>query len=261
MKPLPTIKRRVPIVMTFVSAAGVVATAVMAAKATPKAMELIRADSRKNHDGDPYAYTKKEAIKSCWKCYIPTAAIGVSTIICIFGSTALTRRQQVSLASAYALLEKSYKEYRGKVKELYGEEAHQTIMKELAVEKAKDISIYAPNLVGCSNLEFQDADEETRLFYDSFSKRYFESTISRVLQAEYHLNRNFTLGATPSLNDFYDLLGLERTEHGDSIGWTNSDGSYYWIDFNHYKTTVDGTMECWIIESEFLPDSQFLEDC
>ena len=145
-------------------------------------------------------------------------------------------------------------------KELYGEEAHQKIMKALAVEKAKDVPIYAPNLIGCSNLEFEGADEEERLFFDSFSNRYFQSTISRVLQAEYYLNRNFTMGMIPSLNDFYDLLGLEHTKIGDNIGWTNSDGSCYWIDFNHYKATIDGTMECWVIDSVFLPDGDFLKD-
>lgn len=260
MKPIPTFKRSMPMIMTFTATVGVIATAAMAIKATPKAVELIKSDSRKNHDGDPYAYTKREAVKSCWKCYIPVAVLGASTIACIFGATALTRRQQVTLASAYALLENSYKEYRGKVKELYGEEAHQKIMKALAVEKAKDTPIYAPNLIGCSCLEFEGVDEEERLFFDSFSNRYFQSTISRVLQAEYHLNRNFTMGMIPSLNDFYDLLGLEHTKIGDDIGWTNSDGSYYWIDFNHYKTTIDGTMECWVIDSVFMPDGDFLKD-
>ena len=99
-----SLKKASPTILTCIGAAGVVATAVLAVKATPKADSLIKADSRRNHDGDPYAATKLEAVKSCWKCYIPAAATGVATIICIFGANTLNKKQQASLASAYALV-------------------------------------------------------------------------------------------------------------------------------------------------------------
>lgn len=59
------LKKASPTVLTCIGAVGVVATAVLAVKATPKALELVKADSRKNHDGDPHAATKMEAVKSC----------------------------------------------------------------------------------------------------------------------------------------------------------------------------------------------------
>ena len=93
-----------PMALSCVASVGVIVTAVVAVKATPKALSLVMEDSRKNHDGDPYAYTKKEAIASAWKCYIPAAAFGVSTIACIMSANALNRRQQAALTSAYALL-------------------------------------------------------------------------------------------------------------------------------------------------------------
>lgn len=105
-----SLKKASPTILTCIGAAGVVATAVLAVKATPKADSLIKADSRRNHDGDPYAATKLEAVKSCWKCYIPAAATGVATIICIFGANTLNKKQQASLASAYALVNRSYTE-------------------------------------------------------------------------------------------------------------------------------------------------------
>ena len=104
-----SLKKASPTILTCIGAAGVVATAVLAVKATPKADSLIKADSRRNHDGDPYAATKLEAVKSCWKCYIPAAATGVATIICIFGANTLNKKQQASLASAYALVNRSYR--------------------------------------------------------------------------------------------------------------------------------------------------------
>ena len=106
-----SLKKASPTILTCIGAAGVVATAVLAVKATPKADSLIKADSRRNHDGDPYAATKLEAVKSCWKCYIPAAATGVATIICIFGANTLNKKQQASLASAYALVNRSYSDY------------------------------------------------------------------------------------------------------------------------------------------------------
>lgn len=254
------IKKYSPVALSCVASAGVIVTAVLAVRATPKAVELIRADSRRNHDGDPYAYTKKEAVTSAWRCYIPAVAVGASTIACIMSANALNRRQQAALTSAYALVQSSYKEYKDKLKELYGEEAHQRIMKELAVEKANKIPIYAESFCSCRTLGFEELAEEDVLFYDAMGDRYFTSTITRVLEAEYHLNRNFCLGWIPSLNDFYELLGLEKTEYGDAVGWTNSNGDYYWIDFFHMHTDLDGTMDCWVISAEQTPTADFLED-
>ena len=62
-----SLQKASPTILTCIGAAGVVATAVLAVKATSKADSLIKADSRRNHDGDPYAATKLEAVKSCWK--------------------------------------------------------------------------------------------------------------------------------------------------------------------------------------------------
>lgn len=196
-----SLKKASPTILTCIGAAGVVATAVLAVKATPKADSLIKADSRRNHDGDPYAATKLEAVKSCWKCYIPAAATGVATIICIFGANTLNKKQQASLASAYALVNRSYSDYKHKLKELYGEDAHKKIMESIAAEKSSMPPITATGGFSNSSLEFEDANEEQRLFYDSFSKRYFQATISQVLQAEYHINRNkVTLSAGSTIN-------------------------------------------------------------
>ena len=54
------LKKASPTILTCIGAVGVVATAVLAVKATPKALEMVRADSRKNHDGDPHAARSEE---------------------------------------------------------------------------------------------------------------------------------------------------------------------------------------------------------
>ena len=102
------------------------------------------------------------------------------------------------------------------------------------------------------------------MFYDPISERYFESTIGKVLQAEYHLNRNFMFAGYISLNEFYEFLGIEETELGATVGWNSCNGDIFWIDFNHSKAMVDdglnGEIECYIIDMVFPPDNTYLED-
>ena len=130
------LKRSTPTILTCLSAFGLVATTVSAVKATPKAMRLIE-DAKQT---DQYDLSKPEILCLTWKCYIPTVLIGTSTLACIFGANMLSRRQQAALSSAYALVSQSYKEYTDKVKELYGEETHKTIMEAIVKEKCKDVS-------------------------------------------------------------------------------------------------------------------------
>ena len=252
-KSVVRLKRGSPTVLTCLGVAGVVATTVSAVRATPKAIEKIRKDSLINHDGDPCGYSKTEAIKSAWVYYIPSTVIGVSTIICIVGANVLNRHQQASLSSAYALINKSYNEYKEKLKELYGEEAHQKIIDSIAAEKAEDVYISSGTFFGTSSLSFGERNpEDIRLFYDTFSKRYFESTVPQVLEAEYHLNRNWHLGGDICVNDFYDFLGIEHIDCGDELGWYWSDG-IDWIDFNHHKTVLDDGLEVYVIDMAFSP--------
>lgn len=256
------IKKYSPVALSCIASVGVIATAVAAVKATPKAVALIQDDSRKRHDGDPNAYTKKEAVAAAWKCYIPAVAFGASTIACIIGANALNKRQQAALTSAYALVQRSYKEYREKLKELYGEEAHNAIMDSIVKEKCKEVSISSPGGWYNSTLDFGEGMEPEipRTFYDSFSQRYFESTIAKVIEAEYHLNRNFLFAGTIPLNEFYEFLGLEKTELGETVGWSSVDGDIYWIDFNHHRITLEDGMEVYVIDMVFEPTTEWMEE-
>lgn len=242
-----------PTILSCLAAAGVIGTAILAARSTPKALWKIREDSKEKHDGDPDAYTALEAVKSAWICYIPAAVTGAATIVCIFGANVLSKQQQAALTSAYALLNDSYQNYKSKLKELYGDEAHQKIIDSIAVEKAGNVYISAPNIIGSSSLTFDEPNpEDTRLFYDSFSRRYFESTLVQVLNAEYHLNRNYALGYGVCINDLYRFLGIDIIPGGDELEWFGSDG-FWWIDFDHHKTVLDDGLEVYVIDLVFEP--------
>lgn len=249
------LKKASPTLLSCFGAVGVIGTSALAVKALRK----IRADSRENHN-DPNAYTKLEAIQSAWIYYVPSVVMGAATIICIFGANILNKRQQAALTSAYALLNDAYQDYRDKLKELYGEDAHRKIMEAIAVEKADDVYIASDGFIGGGSLDIEEHNpDDNVLFYDSYSKRYFESSLNRVIQAEYYSNRDFAIGTQLSVNDFYGFLGLDPIDDGDEIGWTMSSG-YSWIDFRHYKTTLEDGLEVCIIDMDYVPELDF-EQC
>lgn len=255
------LKSHAPSILSGMAVAGVGATAVTAARAGARADFVIKARSERKYDGDPSAYSAKEAVRWAWKYYVPTGLIMAATTACIIGSNALNKRQQGNMAAAYGLLGSAYQRYREKTREICGEEAHRNIMDALAAETAQHTYLNAGTICGNCSLDFGDDDpKDLRLFYDRFSGRYFESTVDRVIQAEYHLNRNFMLAGYVTLNDFYDFLGLEHTNYGSNIGWSNFDGDIYWVDFDHYKQTLDNGTECYVIDMVFDPCANYFEE-
>lgn len=239
------LKRSSPLLLTILGAAGVVGTAVLAVRATPKAMkqcEWLRIERTNNYEKEP---TKMQYVQFAWKCYIPAASVGLATILCIFGANGLNRHQQASIASAYALLDQAYKEYRKKAKELYGEQADISIRQKM-MDDPKDL---------------EEPSDGRILFYDEASGRYFERTMLEVLDAEYQLNRTFITEGQVKLNDFYDLLALPKTKLGATVGWSIDSAvaffGYQWIDFEHDLVKMEDGLECYILHMEFAPSPDF----
>ena len=247
------LKRNSSIILTCVGAVGVVATSIMAVKATPKALTLLeKAKEEKGED-----LTKLEKVKIAGPAYIPSVVTGAATLACIFGAQILNKRQQASLASAYALLNQSYKEYKNKVDDLYGEEAGENIRAGIAKDKYEELDISPP------------AGENSQLFYDFYSGRYFESTIEKVQWAEYELNRSVSVNGGASLNEFYDFLGLEELPEYDEIGWSQTQiyEMYWhsWVEFEHETAPIEeetddySGLECTIIHMPLEPFPGFRE--
>jgi hypothetical protein len=237
------LKRNGSTILTCIGSVGVVATTVMAVKATPKALKLI--EEAKEEKGEDL--TKLEVVKVAGPVYIPTVITGVSTILCVFGANTLSKKQQASLMSAYALIDNSYKDYKKKVAELYGEEADSRVREELAKDNYEEDKI--------------EVEDNKQLFYDEFSERYFESAIEDVLQAEYEINKLLATFGGVYLNEFYDLLGIEKLNYGDHLGWSTfmmiETSWYAWLDFEHTKVTMDDGLECTIISFGYDPEFGF----
>ena len=151
--------------LTCVGAAGVVATSAMAVKATPKAIELLK--NAEEEKGDKL--TKMEIVKTAAPAYIPAAVTGVTTVACIFGANILNKHQQAAMASAYALLDRSYKAYSNKVSELYGEESSAEIKEALAKDEYEEVAD-------------RERSEDKELFFDFNTLQYFEAPFDEVVQ-------------------------------------------------------------------------------
>lgn len=259
------IRKHMPVILTYAGVCGVVGTSIMAVRATSKALSLIQLE-KERINAELYKTSKengqkefpkvdkltpKEVITVTWKCYIPSIMFGLSTIVCIIGIHALDKRNQASLASAYAMLNEAYKQYRDTAKIVYGEDADAKIQAEIAKEtfvSADGIAVYSP-----------DSDfSEKLLFYDFFSKRYFESTLAAVLNAEYHINRNLQLRGYSTINEFYKFLGLDGIEFGDEMGWgideLITDFGCLWLDFENHKTKMEDGLECFIVSPIWEPN-------
>ena len=245
------IKRNMPTLLTCLGATGVVATAILAVKETPKVLNLL--ENSEKEKGEELTILEKVKIAS--PIYIPSVITGMATIACIFGSNIISKNQQATLMSAYALLDNAYKEYRKKADELYGEQAGEQIREEIAKDK------YVSNRISL--------DDDKELFYDFYSGRYFESTKTTILWAQYKTNRSLFVNCSVGLNEYYEFIGLEQLPEYDSFGWTFSrmEEVYHhpWIEFNHEEIIIDGDSEydeglkCTIIYLPFDPFVNYLE--
>lgn len=222
-------------ILTVFGAVGVVATTVLAVKGTPKALELLE-NAKEEKGGE---LTALETVKTAWKPYVPAAITGVSTIACICGINVLGKKSQASLMSAYALLDRSYKEYREKVTEVYGEDSDINVKQEIVKAKYHN------------NEDDFELEEDEELFFDYEGVRWFKSTVEKVREAEYKFNQNLTMSGFACINEFYDILGIDRTEVGYQLGWsTVTNDDIYGLSSFHVqleKTEMEGGMECWIM--------------
>lgn len=148
------LKRHSPTILTFVGATGVVATIIMSARATPKAMKLLEeAEVQKGEELD-----KLETIRTAASVYIPVAAIGISSLICLFGANVLNQRNQASLTAAYVMLNESYSRYRGAANTVFGDDADSKIKAEVASRRMLD-----EGYISLNDFYYEIALPETKL--------------------------------------------------------------------------------------------------
>lgn len=222
------LKKESPMILGILGATGVVLTAISVAKATPKAEKAL--------EGIEDAPTIEKA-KIVAPIYAKSALIGTATIACIVGSTILNGKQRMAVASAYMMLDQTYKQYKDKVDDIFGEGSSRNVERELTKEKLK--SLPSPKY------------DDTVIFYEKHRDEFFERNIQEVQEAMYQLNRKFAMEGEASLNDLYDFLNLDHIKEGDELGWSSylmaEANSKVWIDYELDLIKTDDGMECYEI--------------
>lgn len=240
-----TMAKHSPEILTGIGIAGMIGTTILAVKATPKAIKLC--DQVKKEKEEP---TKLDYVKATWKCYIPTAVTGATSVACLIGASSVNARRNAAIATAYKLSETAFTEYKEKVVETLGEKKDQVIKDKIAKEKMEKDPV--------STKEVIITNKGNTLCYDGLFGRYFKSDMETIKRAENSLNRAIVAYEYASLNDFYRELGLGPIDIGNDLGWKLDDGQIE-IDFSS-QLAEDGT-PCLVMLYNVAPKYDFNKWC
>lgn len=261
------IKKHSPEILLAAGTVGVVVSGVMACKATLKVNEILdeskqQIDTIHSVAADPNMaekYTAEDSKKDLAivytqtavkmiKLYGPSVGLGVVSLGCMIGSNRILSKRNVALAAAYTAVDKSFKEYRGRVIERFGkqldkelrynikakeieevskdENGHEVVKKEVVDVIEDDPNTYSPySIVFDDGNEGWDPDPERTKFF--------------LIQQQNWANERLKAKGHLFLNEVYDMLGARRTKAGAQVGWVydekNVVGDNY-VDFGIFDT-------------------------
>lgn len=237
-----TAKKNSPVILTAVGLTGMVTSTVLAVKATPLALDLIReAEFEKGEE-----LTKKEIIKATWKPYMPAVGTAVFSMACIIGANSIHMRRSAALATAYKLSQSALHEFKDKAIEVVGEEKVSEIKQKISQDKVDKDPV--------SKTEVIITDKGKTLVYDTISGRYFESSVEEIKKVVNELNRDMLSDMYISLNQFYSAVGLPNTKTGYDLGW-QCDKGLIEVDFG--ATIADDGRPCITIDFPYPPHYGF----
>lgn len=243
-----------PTLLFGVGVVGVVATIVLASRATLK-MEEVLSEAEENEkkfeeiaEDHPKKYTdedrkndskinKVRTAGKIVKLYAPAAAVGLVSIGAFTGSHVILSRRNAAVTAAYAALDKGFRQYRERVVSEYGPEKDQefrfeTVEKEMAVDTDEGTAVKTVKTISEKN-----RGSIYSRFFDESSSNW--SPIKHQNQFFVQAQQNYAndlLNARGHvfLNEVYDMLGLERSPEGQVVGWVKGNGDGY-IDFGVFR--------------------------
>ena len=214
-----------PEILTGVGVAGMITSTILAVKATPKALELMDDEVRRqnrelvnNAQGETVNQISKlnavDTIKVAWKPYVPAALTCVASATCIIGASAVNAKRNAALATAYAISERTLIRYRDKVIDTIGEKKEKEVREKIAQDEVNKVT----------NKEVIVTSKGNTLCVDAISGRCFKSDMNAIQKTVNELNRRMTHENYISLEEFYYELGLEPTKNSSRLGWNLDDG-------------------------------------
>lgn len=272
-KAVMKLKKHSPEILVVAGIAGTVVSAVLACKATTKVAEIL--DETKGtldtiHEGmetgaiNGQEYTNEDGKKDTVvvyaqtgmklaKLYGPAIILGTLSITSILASNNILRKRNVALGAAYAAIDKSFKEYRGRVIERFGEQVDTELKYgikakkfeeiEVDLETGKEKKVKKTVMVADPNLQSDYA-----VYFDSKSRNYetnpdYNRMFLKAQQA--FANDKLQTRGHLFLNEVLDDLDLPRTPAGQIVGWTK-DGPDGYVNFRIVEVereTEDGRHE------------------
>lgn len=217
-----------PEIFTGIGIAGMFSSIVLAVKATPKAIELIKKEKNERFiekfgcsltalcDENDIKLSKLDIIKIAWKPYIPVLTTALISSVLIIEGNRINSKRNAALMTAYALSERTLLSYRDKVIETVGEKKEKEIRDKISQDEIKNKPL--------NNSQVIITQKGETLFLDTISGRYFKSDIEKIKRIVNELNRKMNYENYISLNDFYYELGLDTIINGADMGWNISTG-------------------------------------
>lgn len=262
------LKKHSPEILVVAGVIGTVASAVMACKATTKVSGIIddaKEEISKVHsvmEDENYAdkYTEEDSKKDLTiiyaqtglkiaKLYAPSVILGVLSLGGILASNNILRKRNVALAAAYATIDNSFKDYRKRVVERFGEEIDKQLKYNIKAEEIEETVIDENGEEKKVKTTVDAIDPDTvsdyARFFDAASpywEKDSEYNLMFLKSQQKYANDLLKAQGYLFLNDVYKALGIDQTKAGQVVGWIydpeNPNGDNY-VDFGIYDYDDD----------------------
>lgn len=255
------LKKHSPEILAVVGVAGIVTSTVMACKATTKVSEIV--DETKDtietihdsvgkglHTSDGEEYTQEVANKdlaivytqTAWKfvkLYGPSVALGVASIACMVGSNQILRKRNVALAAAFKAVDTSFKEYRERVIDRFGKDLDRELRFGIKAKEVEETVVdeNGKETTVTKTVEVMDPSATHSIYsvvYDDGCLGWSKSPeLNKVflIQQQNYANDKLKLNGVLTLNQVYDMLGIQRTAYGQIAGWVYTEDGTAGDDF------------------------------
>ena len=168
--------------------------------------------------------------------YAPSIILGGLSLTGIVASNRILKKRSIAIAAAYATVDKSFRDYRNRVIERFGNEVDEELRYDIHKDTIKNPDKKSGKDEVVKKSGYDGVSDFARIF-DSENPMYKSDNdfnLCFLRQEESFFNQKLVAQGYVYLNEVYKELGFEETMAGQVVGWlynkNNSRGDNY-IDF------------------------------
>lgn len=232
---LLTVRKHSPVLLLGAGVVGVVATAVLASRATLKLDDILgqaNEDLEKARMLESAQYSEEDRQQDILKIYIrtgfqvarvyaPAAITGILSITALTGSHVILTRRNMAVTAAYAALDKGFRAYRERVIADLGIDKDKEYRYGLTSREIVEEDEHGAHVVTVKDVVSAHGSIYARLFDETnpnFSKTHHQNQFWIQCQQNY-ANDKLRAQGHLFLNEVYDMLGMDRSSEGAVVGW------------------------------------------